>query len=95
VVEWLPLFTTAACCDVLVQALVHCRASRALQVHAWVILDTHFHAIISGVELAATLHALRRHTARALLAEVEREGRGWLLNQLAYYKTPHKMRSQH
>jgi putative transposase len=95
VVEWLPIFTTSACCDILVHALLYGRTHRQLQVHAWVILDTHFHPIVSGPDLAQTLQFLRRHTARALLGQIEKEGRHWLLNQLACCKSPHKAASQY
>ncbi len=63
IVEWLPVFTTAACCDIIVRSLLHCREHKALQIHAWVILDNHFHAILSAPDLASTLtisNALRR-----------------------------------
>jgi len=48
IVEWLPIFTTAACCDILVRSLDHCRAQKGLKIHAWVILDNHFHAILAA-----------------------------------------------
>ncbi len=95
VVEWLPVFTSDGCCEVLVQSLLHCRQHRALEIHAWVILDNHFHAILSGPALAETIHALKRHTAAALLKQIRSENRDWLLNQLAYYKAAHKTASRH
>ncbi len=35
IVEWLPIFTTAACCDILVNSLLHCREHKSLRIHAW------------------------------------------------------------
>ena len=52
IVEWLPVFTSAACCDIVVDALLHCRKHKALQIYAWVILDNHFHAIVAAPDLA-------------------------------------------
>lgn len=95
IVEWLPVFTSDGCCEVLVQSLLYCRQHRALEIHAWVILDNHFHAILSGPALAETLHALKRHTAAALLKQIRSENRDWLLNQLAYDKAAHKTASRH
>ncbi len=34
IVEWLPVFTTAACCDILVRSLEHCRQHKGLRVYA-------------------------------------------------------------
>ena len=95
VIEWLPVFTTAACCDILIQSLLHCRQHKGLQIHAWVILDNHFHAILSAPDLAGTLTDLKRFTARTLLAQIKAEKREWLLNQLQYYCAAHKIDSQH
>ena len=95
IVEWLPVFATSACADLLVASFLHCREHRGLQIYAWVILDTHFHAIVSGPDLADTITALKRHTARVLLEQLRAEGRDWLLNQLGYYKAAHKVASRH
>ena len=66
-----------------------------MRIHAWVILDNHFHAIVSGPNLAGTLHDLRKFTARQILDQLEIEGRQWLLNQLAYFCAAHKTKSDH
>src|SRR5437762_3375734 len=34
IVEWLPVFTTQARCDLLVESLAHCRAHKGLLIHA-------------------------------------------------------------
>ncbi len=91
IVEWLPVFSTAACCDILVRSLEHCRQHKGLKIHAWGILDTHFHAILAAPDLAGTLRDLKSFTAKQLVAQAEKEGRDWLLNQFRYYRAAHKM----
>jgi REP element-mobilizing transposase RayT len=95
IVEWLPVFTSTACCDILVRSLTYCRAHTGLKIHGWVILDTHFHAILASPDLAHTIGNLKKFTAREILVQVREEGRDWLINQLAYYRAAHKTRSQH
>jgi REP element-mobilizing transposase RayT len=95
IVEWLPVFTSAACCDILVQSLLHCREHKGLKIYAWVILDNHFHAIVSGTYLSSTFRALKGFTAQALIEQIKTERRDWLLNQFAYYCSAHKTRSEH
>jgi REP-associated tyrosine transposase len=70
IVEWLPVFTTAACRDIVVGSFQYCRQRKGLRVHAWVILDNHFHAIVSGPELTQTLADLKKFTAREILDQL-------------------------
>lgn len=95
IINWLPVFTTAACCDILVASLAYCREQKGLRVYAWVILDNHFHAIVAAPELPRVLVDLKRHTAKHLLAQLEREGRVWLLTQLGLRRARHKPESGH
>jgi putative transposase len=95
IVEWLPVFTKASCCDNLVRSFEFCRQQKELRIHAWVILDSHFHAIVSGPNLARTLSDLKKFTAHKILDQLELEGRQWLLNQLAYFCAAHKTGSNH
>jgi len=90
-----PFFTSSACCDIIVKALLHGREHKALQIHAWVILENHFHAILSGPDLSGTIRGLKGFTAQALIAQIRIEQREWLLNQLSYYCAAHKKSSKH
>ena len=95
IVEWLPVFTTGACCEILVQSLLHCREKKGMLIHGWVILDNHFHAVLAGPELSNVVRDFKRFTARALLAQIRDERRDWLLNQLSFYSARHKSGSDH
>jgi putative transposase len=95
VVNWLPVFTNLACCDIIVRALTFCREHKGLRIYAWVILDNHFHAILAGPDLPGTIASVKKFTAREILAQLKTEGRDWLLNQLEYFRAPHKATSQH
>lgn len=64
---WVPIFTTAARCDILIRALEYCRPHKDLETHGWVILDNHFHAILAAPDLSGVLADLKRHTARRLI----------------------------
>jgi putative transposase len=94
-VAWLPIFTTAARCDILVQAFEYCRGRKGLKLHAWVILDTHFHAIIAAPDLARVLADLKRHTALQIIEQLKTERCDWLLRQLGERRAPHKTQSEH
>jgi REP element-mobilizing transposase RayT len=93
-VAWLPVFTSAARCDILVNSLEYCRQHKGLQIHAWVILDSHFHAILAAPDLTRVMADLKRHTARRLLEQLAAEQNDWLLGQFKYFRARHKTESQ-
>jgi len=90
IVKWLPVFTSTACCDVVVRALEHYRQHNALKIYAWVILDNQVHAILSAPDLSAVLRELKSYIAREILEQLQREGRDWLLNQLSSHRGAQK-----
>ena len=94
-VAWLPIFTTAARCDLIVESLAYCRIHKALKIYAWVILDNHFHAILAAPDIPRVMADLKRHTARQLLDLLGTERAEWLLNQLRYHRAAHKTASEH
>ena len=94
IVDWLPLFVLPSCCGILAQSLDFCRREKGLRLYAWVIMDNHFHAVVQCEELARVMADLKKFTAHRLLAQIEAEQRGWLLDLLAKAKAEHKHRSQ-
>ena len=90
VVEWLSIFTTPACCDIVIRSLEYCREHKGLAIYAWVILDNHFHAILAAPDLSAVLRDLKSFTAKQLVQQIKLERREWLLNQLRHYRAAHK-----
>lgn len=95
VVAWLPVFTKAVRCDIVVDSLKYCREHKGLRIHAWVILDNHLHAILSAPDLSRVLADFKRHTAKCLLEQFAVEGNEWLINQFEYFRARHKIESQH
>ncbi|MEO7933179.1 MAG: transposase [Chthoniobacterales bacterium] len=90
IVEWLPVFNSAACCDLIVQSLAFCQKQKELRIYAWVILDNHLHAILAAPDLSAVLRDFKSFTASKIIQQLGRENREWLLNQLRYYRAAHK-----
>jgi REP element-mobilizing transposase RayT len=95
IVQWLPVFTTAARCDILIQSFGYCRTHKGLKIYAWVILDNHFHAILAAPDLSRVLADLKRHTAQQILELLNTERCEWLINQFQYFRAAHKVASIH
>ena len=93
VVGWLPVFTTAARCQIIVDSLEYCRAHKGLKVHAWVILDSHLHAILAAPDLPRVIADFKRHTARRLIELLEAENADWLLHLMRQWCPGYKTQS--
>lgn len=94
IVEWLPVFTTDHRCDLLVRSFEYCRTNKDLKIYGWVILDNHFHAIVSAPQLPQVMSDLKRHTARKIVTLLHEQNAEWLLNQFQHYRARHKSQSE-
>lgn len=95
VIAWLPIFTTAVRCDILVQALRYCRENKGVRIYAWVVLDNHFHAILDAPDLMSVMRDFKRHTARRIVELLQEEQCTWLLERLERLRAEHKFESAH
>jgi REP element-mobilizing transposase RayT len=95
VVGWMPVFTIAVRCDLLVDSLLYCQANKGLKIYAWVILDNHFHAILAAPNLTRVIADLKRHSARRVIEQLQADGCDWLLEQLRRLRHPRKVESEH
>lgn len=71
IVEWLPIFVSEAAFRIITESLNFCHANKGLRVHAYVIMPTHFHAILfhesfRAVPLETTVTDFRKFTGRKL-----------------------------
>jgi putative transposase len=93
VVSWLPVFTTANHCDIIVESLEYCRQHKGLEIYAWVILDNHIHAILAAPDLSRVMADFKRHTAQRIIEQLEKDQSAWILNQLEFFHARHKTQS--
>ena len=95
IVAWLPVFTSAGRCNIVVESLQYCRENKGLEIFSWVVLDSHLHAIIAAPELTRVLADFKRHTAQRILEQLQKENCEWLLNQFRFYRAKHKIESEY
>jgi len=94
-IAWLPVFTSAIRCNILIESFEYCRAHKGLKIYGWVILDNHFHAVLSAPDLSQVLADFKRHTAQRILEQITKEPCDWLLNQFEYFRAKYKTESRH
>ena len=95
VVEWIPVFTSEKYFQVLLDSLKFCQKSKALKIHAYVFIPNHIHLIVSGENLTNTIKSFKMFTSKEIIKLLEIAEKGWLINQLHFYKKKYKLNSDH
>ncbi len=93
IVEWIPIFTSRVYFEIVIDSLKFCRQSKGLLLYAYVILDNHFHLVVSGEKLSATMRSLKGFISHKIIEQLQQDKKKWLLNQLAFYKKRYKIES--
>lgn len=81
IVYWIPIFCRDDYFRLLIESLRYCVEHKGLVVHGYVVMPNHFHAILSQLEgrLSDVMRDLKKHTAKAIAAKLEADGRlTWL-----------------
>ncbi|NIA29939.1 MAG: transposase [Actinobacteria bacterium] len=95
ILQWIPIFTSKVYFDILISAIKYCQENKNLFVYAYVILENHFHMICYAPELGRIMQSLKRHTAKMIMDQLQKEQKSWVMNLLSYYKKRHKHESIH
>jgi len=95
IVEWIPVFTSKPYFEIIINSLNYCIENKNLNLYAFVILDNHFHLIVSGLDLSNMMASLKKYTANEIVKLIKEQKKDWLLNQLAYYRKKYKITSHH
>ncbi|OFX16948.1 MAG: hypothetical protein A2Z18_10830 [Armatimonadetes bacterium RBG_16_58_9] len=88
IVRWLPIFISGPYFTTVIDSLEHARQNRGLLVHAYVIMPTHIHAIVTAIgdDLSAIVRDFKKFTSRAIYNTSEAEGNQlltWLFRKAA------------
>lgn len=86
VVNWIDLYTRKELKHVVVDALNYCQKNKGLTIHAWCLMPSHLHLIVSSEDqnLASLIRDFKKFTSKALIAEFDHyyeSRKEWLLAQ--------------
>ena len=85
IVKWLPVFVSSAPCEIIAESLRFCRCRKGLRIHAYVIMPTHLHMIVSAeCDLSDVLRDLKRHTSKKLVEHFARIANPPFINVFRY-----------
>ena len=95
-VGWVDLFTKPVYQDIIIDALLHCIAIKGLKIHAWVIMPSHLHLVISAepeTNLANILRDFKRHTNKQIVSALTTGNdsrKEWMIQQFSKAAQPIK-----
>ena len=76
IVRWLPVFVSGEYFNIMLSSLNYVREHRGLAVHAYVIMPTHIHAVVTAGQddLPAIMRDVKKFTARRIYEQAEQDG---------------------
>ncbi len=85
IVHWIDLFTRKELKHVVIDSLKYCQENKGLVIHAWCLMPSHLHMIIStkGEKLPAIMRDFKKHTSKVFIEElrsINESRKEWLLN---------------
>ena len=90
ILGWVDLLIRPEYKDIIINSLKYCKSEKGLLVHAYVIMSSHIHLILStrnGESLSSIMRDFKRHTAKELIKEIKfinESRREWMLDKFAY-----------
>ena len=90
IVGWVDLFIRQEYKDIIINSLKHCTENKGLKLHAYVIMTSHIHLIVStnkGIKLSDVMRDIKTYTSKKLLEEIRYIGesrREWMLSKFRF-----------
>ncbi|MEO9477370.1 MAG: transposase [Cyclobacteriaceae bacterium] len=73
VVHWIDLFTQKEFKHIIIDSLKYCQTNKGLIIHAWCLMPSHLHMIISSnnESLSGIMRDFKKFTTKAILKELK------------------------
>ncbi len=87
IVGWIDLFTRKEYCELVLNSLKYCQKEKGLVLHAWCIMPSHLHLILSmqgNEQLSSIVRDFKKFTSKAIIEEIEsinESRKKWLLRE--------------
>lgn len=91
VVSWIPLCTTRAIVQILLDSLTFLQQQDRLTVYAYVILENHLHLVASSANLSKEIGDFKSFTARSIIDFLTEKQANHVLDLLQHYRLYYKI----
>ena len=94
IVEWLPVFNSDKYYSILIEAIRFSQIEKNLKLYAYVLLDNHFHLIVTGDDLTNIFKSIKGYTAKEIIKQLRLDQNDEFLNHFRINKQKHKVKSE-
>ena len=91
IIEWIPIFTSEKYFRIIIDSLNFCKTEKDLKLFCYVIMDNHFHLIVSHPKLSDVMRSLKGYTADRILDELKNDNYKWKFDLMKFYKKKYKI----
>ena len=95
IVDWIPVFKSDKYYEILIEALSHRQKSGQMKLYAYVLMDNHFHLILSVEKISKFMKEFKSFTARGIIDLLKENREIDKLEQLKAKKKSHKKDSEY
>lgn len=88
--NWMPLFNQPELAHIVLDSLQYLHNTKRLTIHAYVLMEDHFHLVGSSENFFKEIMSLKSFTARGILDSLKRRGYLSILRQLRLLRKRHK-----
>jgi putative transposase len=87
IVNWIDLFTRKVYCELVLDSLKYCQKEKGIIIHAWCIMSSHLHLIVSSsgkAQLANFIRDFKKFKSKEIIKEIKsipESRREWLLRE--------------
>jgi REP element-mobilizing transposase RayT len=90
IVNWIPIFAVPELAKIVLDSMQFLHVEKRITLHAYVLMENHFHIIASSPEFSNEIRKMKSFTARSIVDRLEKHGPKSLLEQFRFYKKQHK-----
>ena len=94
-IDWIPIFQEENYAEILIEVFKFYQNTKNLKIYSYVILDNHFHLIVSAPDLSNIMRSLKRYSASKIIAELKQGKKKEILDKLHSKKKGYKMNSSY
>ncbi len=94
IIEWLPVFKNEFYYNILLEAIKYSQIKKNLKLYAYVLLDNHFHLIVTGDNLTNVFKSIKGFTAKEIIKQLKSDQNEEFLELFRINKLKHKVKSE-